>query len=969
MFPTDITPSAAEAVQHVKTQGYQAATNVLNEMGMIESDANTLTIGRGTAVQLVIHRTPKGEITPQGQLDGILPLLLPDTPGQTRFDALHRAFKRRAKNAVLMDIIIHLGIPAEPDETDNQSPHHLLKDPTVKRAISRTAAKAVKDRFPNTKHRDQAQEAYSTLHQFITNPIVLQATKVAGQAATLHDLSTFLKHRKKLINAARRNPNATILWMAIRPSIAKLSPPSSAKDIIETAKSAFTCDCSHTMQTRFNDLRNTTVTKGENTSSKGLSHAAILEHLWNTFINLDTHTLGRSRNRSLQRITTLCKRIAAAGVHPSPHAVLHILDNPHIPLEEDSLLLTLYIQASATCPEDQQDTLAFQFEALTKYNTLYIPKRNAGHFNPRGLTQALKEGSTHPATNWQELMKLAPQWLRDAKGTTQDRKLLPNPKYMVLTHDTAEKAATGTLGDDLRLVYEESITVHTIPGKTTAMFPTCPEKPILLVTKKPDGTINMDQQTTAMLHITTGTTHTERAEDRREQIPSPENKVFSYRQTNIAHVHNNLTSNAAWNLLLPRWEQVSGHTNKTKPGFHHDVNLIITKALRCAASTPPSPDDIAHSIAQGVRLMVDPSTWARANPAEAHRDTTTLFNYNAAASLGEKLDQLVLTNPGATTWVFEKERTPERINHPGQLISLAKQHLLKAGLHPASWKFAATLDAPLMQILAANTNTARSTEILNNLAQAGAKPAPPIMSLMTAFWIPRNKHDSPNDGLVRRNEGLVIRLLARESAARLEQDPTMASQTALRSQVRDVTDFINLLNNQHTLLESTTWRGLARRSHEWHKQSTRESANERWQQALEERGGAYLAWESALDAVKIEEHTVTPLNNEKLLHEESARMGHCVYSYADRCAKGTSRIFSISKDGRKLATAEIIWNGTAWRPAQTRAQENHDAQTTVHNIMTTIAMTYTQHYKERKTKPEPSWQVNDPTVQLSLEAP
>ena len=210
MFPTDITP-AAEAAQHVKTQEYQAATNVLNQMGMIKSNADTLTIGRGTAVQLVIHRIPKGEITPQSEPAGTLPFPPPDTPGQTRSDALHRALKRRAKNAVLRDLIIHLGIPAEPDETDNQSPHHLLKNPTVKREISRTAAKAVKDRFPNTKHRGQVQEAYRTLHEFVTSPILLQATKVAGQAATLHDLSTFLKHRKKLVSAARRNPNAAIL--------------------------------------------------------------------------------------------------------------------------------------------------------------------------------------------------------------------------------------------------------------------------------------------------------------------------------------------------------------------------------------------------------------------------------------------------------------------------------------------------------------------------------------------------------------------------------------------------------------------------------------------------------------------------------------------------------------------------------------------------------------------------------------
>ena len=965
MLPATTTTSAAEAAAHVRTQGYQTATNTLRDMGIIEHNGNTLTIGRGTAVQSVITRTPDGQITPQSELAGTLPLLPVDEPQRTRFDALHQALKRRAKNAVLRDLIIHLEIPTEPEDSDNDSTHHLLKHPTVKKEISRTATRAVKDLFPQTTHQDHALRVYTTLHQFIGNPTLKQVTKIAGQAATIHDLSTFLKHRRKITTAARSHPNEVILWMTIQPSIAKIPPPSSANDIIDKAKAAFLHDCTNTMLPYRNILRDIPATTAQHTSNQPTSQEETLEQLWHIFTNLDTDALGRSANKTLHRITTLCKTIAAAETRPSPEAVHHLLENPQIPLETHSLLLNLYLRASASRPAEEQATLAFQFEALYRYNDLHTSKRKAGAFNPRELIQALSQRNPNRATNWQQLMALAPQWLRDAQGTAHDRKLLPNPKYMLQTHVTAEKAAAGPLGDDLRLLHEESITAHTIPGKATALFTTNPDRPILLVTKKPDGTIHMDHHTLAMLQIHPGTAYVQTDDNHRKQLPSPCNKEFNYRQTNIAHFHSLFTLNSTWAYLIPRWEQVSGHTNTTQPGFHHDINLVATKTLHYATHKLPDPSELVHSITQGVQSMVDTTTWDRANPGQIPRTTTTLFLYNAAATLGEKLDQLFHTNPGAITWILERARTTDPINHPGQLITLARESLLNAGLDPRNWKFAATLDAPLMRVLAANTNAARSTHILNNLAQANAKPAPSILSLMTAFWVPTDKHNTPNQARIKTNTGLLIRLLARESATLLQQDPTNTNQVVLCSQIHDVMDFVHAASNQDIPLESSTWRGLTRRALQWHRQSAKESATRRWQQALQQRGGSYMAWDSVLDIVQIGQHTVTPLTNEKLLHEESAAMGHCVYSYTDRCTNGRSRIFSVSNDGKKLATAEIVRTGSTWKPTQTRAHGNHDAPDEIHSVMTQVALDYTQHSKTKNTVPP--WRVQDPTAELTLD--
>jgi hypothetical protein len=91
-----------------------------------------------------------------------------------------------------------------------------------------------------------------------------------------------------------------------------------------------------------------------------------------------------------------------------------------------------------------------------------------------------------------------------------------------------------------------------------------------------------------------------------------------------------------------------------------------------------------------------------------------------------------------------------------------------------------------------------------------------------------------------------------------------------------------------------SWQALCRRAHAWHKAALMRIEPERdvrWNPLLPVfEDGAFLANE---------------LNTGARLAEEGLMQKHCVGSYANACASGSCRIFSLRCNGRRIATIEL----------------------------------------------------------------
>jgi chromosomal replication initiator protein len=94
------------------------------------------------------------------------------------------------------------------------------------------------------------------------------------------------------------------------------------------------------------------------------------------------------------------------------------------------------------------------------------------------------------------------------------------------------------------------------------------------------------------------------------------------------------------------------------------------------------------------------------------------------------------------------------------------------------------------------------------------------------------------------------------------------------------------------------------------------AASERWHAELARRPFGAAAsradWTELIDYAPLPSHfeiggfAFHALQTREALYDEGARMHHCVRLYSDRVAQGSSRIYSVRQDGRRIATLELV---------------------------------------------------------------
>jgi hypothetical protein len=89
------------------------------------------------------------------------------------------------------------------------------------------------------------------------------------------------------------------------------------------------------------------------------------------------------------------------------------------------------------------------------------------------------------------------------------------------------------------------------------------------------------------------------------------------------------------------------------------------------------------------------------------------------------------------------------------------------------------------------------------------------------------------------------------------------------------------------------------------------NAQERWHEEQRDREfsssrSATVKWAVAMEPFAEGELSAEPLADARALFDEGKAMKHCVFSYADRCEAGGTRIVSIRKNGERVSTLELF---------------------------------------------------------------
>lgn len=163
-------------------------------------------------------------------------------------------------------------------------------------------------------------------------------------------------------------------------------------------------------------------------------------------------------------------------------------------------------------------------------------------------------------------------------------------------------------------------------------------------------------------------------------------------------------------------------------------------------------------------------------------------------------------------------------------------------------------------------------------------------------------------------------------------DDAIASDENFEHVVVNVRDYVR---NLTTALPKVTWKSLVNRSEAWH-----------FEIQVKEVEAYQATWTSRLGVYPVGTLLAIELNSSQLLVEESYAMHHCVKSYISECVAGESRIFSIRKDGKRVATLEIQpANEGKWKVAQLRGFVNgksnqHISDSEIMKAANQIALAY-----------------------------
>ena len=183
----------------------------------------------------------------------------------------------------------------------------------------------------------------------------------------------------------------------------------------------------------------------------------------------------------------------------------------------------------------------------------------------------------------------------------------------------------------------------------------------------------------------------------------------------------------------------------------------------------------------------------------------------------------------------------------------------------------------------------------------------------------------------RDNLSLALRLAAQESD-QAEPHMTTEDQAFFHGFVQEVFDYVRHMNASNLAIGAETWQDLFQESMNWHLEGA--------QSATQQDPG--LTWPSLVSLLQQGDLSAVALTSQYDLAQEGQQMQHCVAMYGRRCHQGRSRIFSIRRDDKPVATGEIIPRDEAWSVNQVAGPANTRAIPEASQLMQQVADQYTK---------------------------
>ena len=918
-------------MEFIRNDCYAHALAALAGTKLTERQGNTLVIGPGTPGSAALTMTPDGAVHSEPAAMYIPLRTYPSHRGGPQHSPFVRAWHRTASDALaiieervrtVMKTTGH-GHPALPD-TPREKPDEESGKGRVDREAKRTA-QGVTGKLYGAYLGSVNAAGYRELHRLIGKERVARALRIAGSKAFLVHLNSIQRNPAAFEEAHRQNPNAVVFWFhAKKHTLPRIDTEDiTAAGLVAEAREHFL----------------------EQAGTQWAAWAWIPhterpdpEALWEAFSSL--HRTAVNQRPPIGNWYIMISRIAAlAGGSPSCSAVRKLASRPSRYLKLPDSVLTAFLRESEIRKPPRRDR-GTQAELMMQLEAAAAAREAQEKTGVWG--DPLPWDARHgPGATWEQIASENPAEPGTRKKTTRNGRRGKQGGELPARPDREqlERIILGPALEELGALLSEAVTVEESQDRV-ALTVSGEREPALVLERGPDGSI----RATGNGYFTGGMTLPGRNGENGPNCPASRGMgAGAARRTTHS-------------LLSENWERL-GAREADRPPTENTVGAALrglVHQLPQEAREGCDDGEITRRLQGAAAALTDEETWKITGECAGRVEIPT---YNRAVRAKGPIAELMRTNPGAAAWYLcapdqspdqdknqDKEENREDVKHPGQVITLARAAMLANGMDPQSWRTAAAMPAATAREAA--LSGAEGAWAVNTAARAQAVPSQEVMRRAPEALRAIAGRQRPGTGLSADNAGRMLFLAFRESAKLALERPGPEAQRELAQDMDDVTDYVRHLGAMGREVSSKAWRGLRQASELWHRDQGAGNIHWQWRQMTAMNGGVYRSWKSLLGETQAGDLTLTPITDENGLYRESLAMQHCVISYGEECARGTSRIFSVERDGRKIATGEIVLHGGIWRERQTRGVRNHPAAPEAGQAIKHAAREYTKAHLE-----------------------
>ena len=874
---------------------------------LVKLTPETMTIGQDTVFSTHLAKLPDGTI--EVKHPNFISLLA--RPGHNDHFSLAWRARFQTCDKVVRNIFDQQTTAKEREAIDQNKLNKELKNAAI-RVLANTGYSYI---------NNPSRIGHQILHAFLGRENVSRTLRIAGSKATLSDYN-LIATRPELFEAAHlMNPNATVLWFIMTPHSFKphdLTPQA----ILEQAH-------------RYSEQLTQSRTPGR----------------WDYFGQLNQRAVNHFLPGRESNMLLVAHHAEKAKTIPSYSATKTLAGRRDLEFQSPGFTQAFIRESELRTRKrggGTQAQLVKQFKELTPVITAAFNQQTGELRTWEEWTQGSQpNGYSKPETQPKD-----PKTQRKPRATKTPSQSWSDRQNRMALDKSINQFLQEHLGPELTQLARQAVTVLVAPDTGVTITTRDESSPTFRLEKLPSGAILLESpkhSTTSMI-LPNPNPH---QEDNDEEDEDAKVKTWTTRGLIFETIQR-----LGIQLVTTRWQQEASPTT-SKP---LKDSLIAASLSRFWSTMPdelkPWNQDRAASkaIQAQITVMVTPGIWETIN---SRKKPVTVDRYNVAAADPRAIRELERTNPGVMEWAYAHGSPTQEIRHPGQIVTMVKQNFKDNGIDAANWKALSKLPANTMREITKHNNLAPQAILLNQMAKTASDPDPLVIEVLLRTIDLSTDRQEWKAETARNNRNRAIELVCQESS---KHPGDLDAQQQIIRKLQHILDYVRSMSTEDIPVLSKSYGGLLKKSDLWHRQITNERTHRKWAHLMDQQNNQYRSWSSTIsEPTEDQGYTIVPLTSEKALYQESLDMEHCVIDYGSQCARNQSRIFSIHKDGKKLATSEIcLTMDQGWKENQTRGPHNHPVDDQVVDVMKRTARRYALEYSKSPDRHQETWYEDNP---------